>query len=152
MTQNLFKEFPMYTRLLAPVTFPSQVHAHMNRLFRGAFDADETPVARTPGLNIWEQDNNVVIEAELPGLTLGEVEVTSLNRDVTITGTRKTPEIKDASWVVRERGTGAFTRSVRLPYDVDSTKAQATLKDGVLTLTLPRIQPVGPHKVNIIAV
>ena len=143
----------MYSRLLATAvpSSPSHLHAHMNRLFRGTFDAAETPVARTPGLNIWEQADAVIIEAELPGLTLGEVEITTHNRDVTIAGNRKPAEAKDASWLVRERGTGPFNRTIRLPYDVDSSKAQATLKDGVLTLTLPKSAVEGPRKVNIVS-
>jgi len=146
----------MYSRLFAPVLpLSSQVHAQMDRILRNAIEADEAPVARTPGINVWEKSDAVVIEAELPGLTLGDIEVTTQNRDVTISGTRKIhapgPDTKDATWLVRERGAGSFTRTVRLPYDIDSNNARATLKDGVLTLTLPRVQPAGPRKVNIAA-
>lgn len=140
----------MYSRLLNPGLPISTGHL-VNRLFREALDAAETPVTRTPGLNIWEQGDNVIIEAELPGLSLSDVEITAHGRDVTISGTRKLAEVKDGNWLVRERGAGAFTRTVRLPYDVDHAKAQATLKDGVLTLTMPRTQAEGPRKVTITA-
>jgi HSP20 family protein len=132
----------------------TQMRGEMNRLFEELFDA--SPLnwldGRTafPPLNIWEDDANVHVEAEAPGLKMSDLEVLVMNDELTIKGRREYQEQdKGVAWHRRERGVGTFERSIRLPFDIDAEKVQAALRDGVLTITLPKAASARPRKIEV---
>jgi HSP20 family protein len=76
---------------------------------------------------------------ELPGMTAGDVDLTVRNGVLTLTGEKKREtEEKKGDMLVAERRYGSFRRAFTLPDDVDADRAEATFRDGVLTLTLPK--------------
>lgn len=108
-----------------------------------------------PAVNIREQDDAIVIEAELPGLDVADIEIAVTADGLVLKGTRPEPAggateaAKQANWLRRERGTGAFERRLPLPVAVDTTRVEAELIDGVLTVTCPKAPESQPHKVTV---
>ncbi len=103
-----------------------------------------------PALDVAETDESVIVKAELPGLSPKDVGVT-LNGDVlTIKGEkRQDKEEKTRSYHRVERSYGAFERSVRLPAIVKQDKIEATFKNGVLSVSLPKSEEARARTVNI---
>jgi HSP20 family protein len=102
-----------------------------------------------PAVNVWEDGDAFMAEAELPGLELNEVEVCVVGDELTIKGERKNGCDDGASCHRRERSVGSFCRVLRIPVEVDADKVQATLKNGVLTITLPKVEAVKPRKITV---
>lgn len=102
-----------------------------------------------PAINLWEDGENLFAEAEVPGMKMSELEVLVLNDELTIKGERPEHTEEGASFHRRERGTGKFARTVKLPVEVDANRVEATLKDGVLTVKLPKSPAVLPRKIEV---
>jgi HSP20 family protein len=103
-----------------------------------------------PSMNIWEDNDFVHAEAELAGLKLADLEITVTGDDqLTIKGKRdrKTPE--GVEWHRQERRFGGFERSLTLPVSVDSTKIQACLENGVLTIKMAKSEAAKPRKITV---
>jgi HSP20 family protein len=128
-----------------------RLHDEMNRLF-GRFGNGVREFARTvfPPLDVWEDDVNLYVEAELPGYSLNELEiyVTGENQ-LSIKGERKAPEPGNGTWHRQERGYGAFNRLMEMPSAVDSDKVSADFKNGVLTITLPKKEGARPRRIDV---
>jgi len=130
-----------------------RLHGQMNRLFENFFE--DMPATRPygtgyPALNTWEDGEHAYVEAELPGLSLEDVEVYVSGDEVTIGGERKIPAASaDAAWHRRERAQGRFTRTLTLPWEVDADKVEATLRDGVLLVKLPKCESCRPKRVKV---
>ena len=103
-----------------------------------------------PAVDIFEKDHNLVIRAELPGVGKGDIEVGIENGVLTLRGERKRASEAEEGNVYRlERNYGAFTRRFTLPTTVDASKVQATYKDGVLEVTVPKLEAAKPKKIEI---
>jgi HSP20 family protein len=91
-----------------------------------------------PAINLYEKENNLIVEAELPGIPKDAVKITCTDHTLTIQGeTKKEEEEKKEGYYRMERRYGSFYRTVALPETVDYGKAKAEFKDGVLKITLP---------------
>jgi len=101
-------------------------------------------------LDITEAENDFVVMASLPGVKPEEVQTTVLGDTLTIRGERKANE-KQAShnWLVRERCSGSFQRSVSLGTPINADKASAQFENGVLTLTLPKSEQASPKQIPL---
>ncbi len=127
---------------------PFRIFRHeINRLMEEFFrDFELEPFERrlgtfSPSINVVEDDNEIKISAELPGMDEKDIEV-SINKDVLMIRGEKKEEHEDKgkNYYRMERSYGSFSRSIPLPVDVDKDKAKAELKKGVLTITLPKTQ------------
>lgn len=109
--------------------------------------------AETPGvmaLDMREQDGSIVVEATLPGVQKDEVDVRIVGDMLTISAERKDErEEKDEGWYLQERRFGRIERSVRLPAEVKTDKVEAALKDGILTVTLPKSNPAPSRRIEV---
>jgi len=143
----------MFTRTMNPFGALYELQREMNRLFDGYGPRLGAGLwarpAAFPALNVWEAGDQVHAEAEIPGVSRDDIEVYAVGNELTIKGTRKPRESEDLSYHRRERGTGEFTRVVTLPVEVDADKVRASLKDGVLTVTLPKAQEARPRKITV---
>jgi HSP20 family protein len=93
------------------------------------------------------------ISMELPGVAESDVDLSVDNGNLTIRGEKKTErEQKGETWYFSERQYGAFSRSFQLPEDADGSKASATMKDGVLQITVPRVAQDDKQKSQKIAI
>ena len=125
----------------------------MNRAFEGFFDdlpANRPYGASYPGVNAWETSDGAYLEAELPGLTMDDLEVLVRGNEVTINGERKLPNQPNAAWHRRERSQGKFSRTLTLPWEIDADKVEAKLREGVLTVYLPKSDSHRPKKVKVL--
>lgn len=102
-----------------------------------------------PPLNMWEKDDTLFVEAELPGLNQENLELEILGGELVIKGQRPDVKAEGESYHRQERGTGNFERRVRLPFDVDAERVQAKLDRGVLQVQLPKAEGARPRKISV---
>ena len=92
-----------------------------------------------PRVDVKEEDNNVVVAAELPGMDQKDIDVTVTHDSVRIAGEKKHEEEKEEKgYYHRETSDGSFERVIDLPTEVDENKAEAEFSKGVLTIRLPK--------------
>jgi HSP20 family protein len=145
----------MLTRMLDAFEPMLQSAGDVNRLLESFFDDAPTQRrygTRYPGINAWEDTDSAWIEAELPGLTMNDIELTVQDNQLTLSGQRKLQAPQNATWYRRERSEGSFTRTFTLPWEIDANKVEAKLKDGVLTVHLPKAEAAKPRKVKVMGV
>ena len=113
-----------------------------------------------PAVNVRETDDDILLEAELPGLDAGDVDVSVADDELVLKGARPecaAPETAagdgerkpSVTWHRRERGSGAFERRIALPMAVDAGRVEARLVNGVLTVTCPKAPQCQPRKVEV---
>ena len=103
-----------------------------------------------PPMDMKETDNEIVASIELPGLTKDEIKVSVKHDLLSISGEKKQMKTEEKENVHRvERSYGYFKRSVVLPIEVDSAKVRASFKDGVLSITLPKVESKRPKEIPI---
>jgi HSP20 family protein len=104
-------------------------------------------------VDVREDADHLWVDAELPGFTKSEVEITLENQTLTITAEKKEEKKEDdakkGDYLLQERRYTRFQRSFTLPPTVDSSKVDAKLADGVLTITLTKREEVKPRKINV---
>lgn len=106
--------------------------------------------AWAPPVDIFERQDHLVLRAEVPGVRKDDMDIRIENGVLTLHGERKQEtEVKEESAHRMERVYGAFTRSFSLPTTVDASKVTATYKDGVLEVTVPKIETAKPKQVEI---
>jgi HSP20 family protein len=92
-----------------------------------------------PSIDIFEENNDVVVKAELPGIKKEDIDVSISDGAIRISGEKKKEEkIERKNYYWEERSYGSFTRSLQLPVDVETDKAKAQFKDGVLEIRIPK--------------
>jgi HSP20 family protein len=89
------------------------------------------------------------LEAELPGVRMEDLEITCIDRTLTIRGERLDQDGSGMVYERRERPVGTFLRSVEFPEDVDAAKTEATLEDGILRILVPKAERAGPRRIEI---
>ncbi|MCS7250584.1 MAG: Hsp20/alpha crystallin family protein [candidate division WOR-3 bacterium] len=95
-----------------------------------------------PLIDMYEKGNDIIVEAEIPGLEKEDLSVTVSENSLTIKGEiKKEKEVKEKDYYLCERSYGSFSRTIELPTEVDSEKAKASYKNGILKITLPKKQP-----------
>lgn len=103
-----------------------------------------------PSLDVSETGKEVIVKAELPGLDPKEIDISIRGDMLTIRGERKKEEEKKGENYHRiERSYGTFSRSVRLPTEVDSDKVNATYKDGILKVEMAKTKAAAAKKIDI---
>lgn len=105
--------------------------------------------SRVPAVKVWEEGEKFFVEAELPGLAMDDVEVLVMDDTLTIKGEYASQETEDATVYRCERRYGAFERAFQLPADIDAEKVEANLRDGLLTVTLPKAASAKPRRIKV---
>ena len=136
-----------------PVREMMTLREAMDRLFDDAFTR---PINlrdggwSSPAIDMYQTDDDVVVKAALPGFKADEVQINVTGDVLTLRGEMKhAEEQKDQAWHIREHRWGSFERSISLPTDVVSEKAQADFDNGVLTITLPKAEEVKPKTITV---
>jgi HSP20 family protein len=126
---------------------PLSLRDAMDRLFDDSFLAPfgstfpSFGLAGAPAVDVCETDNDVIVTATVPGIKPDDLKITLTGDLLEISGeARSETERKDATYHVRERSQGSFSRAITLPTSVLTDKAQAEFDNGVLTLTLPKAE------------
>jgi HSP20 family protein len=116
--------------------------------FEPAVKGDQT--SWTPPVDIFEQDNNLVIEMELPGVETSAIDLKIENETLILTGERLDKSAsKERSRRVSERNFGKFSRKFRLSPELDNSRVAASHVNGVLKITLPVAEAARPRKIEI---
>jgi HSP20 family protein len=130
-------------------------HEPLFRLFDTFFGneprgEDLTRQAWSPAVNIEETEGAYLIEAELPGLTKDDVQITLENNVLRLSGERKLDkDVKRDNYHRIERSYGSFSRTFALTQQVDAEKVQATFANGVLTVTVPKAEQARSRRIEI---
>lgn len=138
-----------------PFTDLMSLRQAMDRLFEDSYVRPSRALAGPgeaagPGLDVYQTPNEIVVKAGLPGVKPEDVNIDITGDTLTIKGENKAEqEIKKEDYLYRERRYGAFSRSVILPGGLRSDKAEATMEDGVLTLTIPKAEEVKPKVISV---
>jgi HSP20 family protein len=103
-----------------------------------------------PALDLAENDNELVVVAEIPGVKKDDVKVTLDDGILTISGERKQAGLPEgARWHRTERSAGSFSRSLTLPVPVNASAISAELKDGILRIALPKADEAKPREIRV---
>ncbi len=101
-------------------------------------------------VDVFQDKDNVYVKSTIAGVKPEDLDVTLSSNEVTISGERKQEEeVKEADYIYQECYWGVFSRSFALPVEIDVDKAEADIKDGILTLTLPKASRSKVKKVKI---
>jgi HSP20 family protein len=121
--------------------------------FPGKFwEAPASTTAWNPSVDIFENDNEIVVKAELPGMAAKDIDVKIENNVLTLKGERRfEKEAKEENYHRVEREYGAFSRVFSLPVTVNPDKVTAEYKDGVLKIVLPKKEEIKPKAIKIAA-
>lgn len=103
----------------------------------------------TPALDLYQNNDNVVAIVELPGMRKEDIEISLQDGMLTIAGERKAESGQEEGATRTERFTGKFRRSITLPTRVDANKVNATYKDGILSVTLPKAEEAKPKQIQV---
>lgn len=112
---------------------------------------DESHVSNwKPAADIYDQDDKIVIKAELPGVDKKDIRVDLEDRVLTLEGERsEEKEVKEDNYYRRERVQGKFLRSFTLPEGLDADKIKADYKDGVLVIEIPKPEERKPKRISV---
>jgi HSP20 family protein len=106
--------------------------------------------AWSPAIDIYDSKDNVMVKADIPGMKKEEINVSVHGDTLIINGEKKQEkETKEKGFVRTERFYGAFNRAIRLPAQIDASKVNATYKNGVLELVLPKKEESKPKQLKI---
>jgi HSP20 family protein len=132
----------------------SSLRREMDRLWENFFG--ERPLGRVwerewaPSLDMSETRDNYVVKAEVPGIDAKHIAISLTGDVLTIKGEkRQEKEEKEEDYHLVERSYGSFSRSVRIPAEVESNKIKASYKNGILAITLPKSEKVKAKEVKI---
>jgi len=135
--------------------FPEMVSLReaMDKLFEDSFIRPSRLMpleGAGPAIDMYQTDKEVVVKAALPGIKADEVDIHVTDDGVIIKGERKQDkEVKRENYYYQEHRYGSFSRFVALPAGLETDKAEATMDDGILTLTIPKAPGVKPKTVKV---
>jgi HSP20 family protein len=104
----------------------------------------------TPAVDLFEEKDDIVVKAEMPGMDKDNIQVNLTDHTLTIKGEKKKDEeVKEENYYRSERSYGSFVRTLDLPADVQSDKVKATFKNGVLEVRLPKTEQAKAKEVKV---
>jgi HSP20 family protein len=114
------------------------------------FSRVQPQVAPFPAFNLWAGEESAVVTGEMPGVSLDDLEISVTGNALNVRGYVPVQNQGEGSTYHRqERGSGRFNRVLQLPFPVEAGQVDATLKNGVLTITLPRAYADRPRKIQV---
>ena len=120
-------------------------------LSQGFVPQDEMDPKFSFPVDVLAENDSFILSALLPGMKAEDLDIQVTDETVTIQGQIGKDEKEDASYLLNERLYGHFSRSLRLPTALDSGKTEASMKDGVLTLRIPKAKEAVPHTIKVTA-
>lgn len=103
-----------------------------------------------PATNVWVSNDDAVVTTEIPGIDPNTLEISVVKDSLTLRGSRQAEELKEGETYHRqERWNGQFTKTLQLPFAVESGKVEARFSKGVLAIILPRAEAEKPRKILV---
>jgi len=138
--------------LRSPLNELARLQQQMDK-WQGALSEGAFPIPAAgvfPLTNVTEDKDNYYVRAELPGINSDELDIQVTVKGISISGERKIPvEGNNVKYHRREREAGKFSRTINLPEDVDVNKVDASLNNGILTVTIPKAEIAKPRQISI---
>jgi len=131
-----------------------RLRREMDRLFSTA-GSGLNAAPRYPAMNVWTNENGVVVTAELPGVKPEAIEISVVSDTLTVSGNREPEDLKaceghsEGQYHRRERSCGSFSRAFQLPFQVEPNQVEATFDNGILRINLPRAEADKPKKIAV---
>lgn len=128
-----------------------RLQREMNRLFDNAYTNTGNRVASGyPAFNVWTNEDGAVVTAELPGLKPEDIDISVINETLTLSGHRTPEEFGEGiKYHRRERNQGRFTRTIQLPFSVETNNIEAIFDKGILHISLPRAEAEKPKRIAV---
>ena len=131
----------------------ARLHDEMDDLFSSFFEGWNVPFfqrSRFPAIDISEDENQIVVKAEVPGCQADDIDISVHGNTMAISGEKKQEqEKKEKGYCHIERHYGSFRRALNLPADVDTEGVEATCKDGILSIVLPKAEKKKPKSIEV---
>ena len=124
----------------------------MNQLFSDAFRPEEEQDHQAqwmPRVDVAESDKDIVVQVEVPGMRREEINLTIEDNVLTLSGEKEQEALEGYRYHRAERTQGRFRRTFSLPASIDSAKVKAAYKDGLLTITLPKVEAHRPKEITV---
>jgi HSP20 family protein len=123
----------------------------MNKLFQEFWgESHSIATGAYPPMNLYEDNENLYLTTELPGLKENDIEINAEAQSIQIRGERKiASEGKDGHYHRRERESGAFMKKIELPTRISIERVKAGMENGVLKLILPKAEEAKPRKIVV---
>lgn len=141
----------MLANRMFPVSTFDDLRREMDRVFQTmarSGNGRSFGAGSYPPVNVWEDGQAFHVEAEIPGVSMDDIELQVVGNELTIKGRRESA-CENATVHRCERASGEFGRVVTLPTDVSTEKVEAVLKDGVLSITLPKAEVAKAKKITV---
>ena len=136
-----------------PVNELDRLHDEINKLFDFGWNRDSTGLfdgVSAPSMDVVENDGEFLVRCDLPGVKKDDVELSISSNVLTIKGEKHGEQAKEETkYYRRESWSGSFQRSIALSESVDPDKVEAELKDGVMTIRLPKREELKPKQIAI---
>lgn len=140
-------------RLFDPLRDFENLQNEINRLFNGQRSGASQGLfdrSISPAIDVIEDRDSIIILCDIPGVDMNDLDLTITKDVLTIKGEKKEAEKKDKARIFKkETWEGSFQRTIALPDGVDSEKVDATLKDGVLRIVIPKMEEVKPRQIKV---
>lgn len=146
----------MLVRAMHTVPTIRRTRDSVDRLFDSMLSSFNPEFSNTdarlfPPVNVWQDEQALYVEAELPGFEMDDLDVTILENRLSISGKREMQWPEQVNVLRQERRVGEFNRAFNLPVEIDAEKVQANFEHGVLTITLPKAVAAQPRKIEVTA-
>lgn len=125
----------------------TRLQEEVNRVFTGSIEAR---TGWAPAFNVWTSDDGAVLRATLPGYDPSKIDISVLGDSVTVSSKREPEEArKEVTYHRRERELGSFSRTLQLPFRIETDEVKAEFKNGILELKLPRANADKPRRISV---
>lgn len=138
-------------RRWSPLAELEAFRREMDRVLREFFGEERAPTARgwTPVVDIYETPTEVIVQAELPGVQREDIQIELTDDRLTLRGKRERTTEENVTYHLLERNYGQFERSFALSVPVNTEKAEANYRDGVLIVRLPKVEPKKAKRIEV---
>jgi HSP20 family protein len=145
---NPLRDLPAFPSDL--LNMQREINRVFDSFFRTDWSEDAAPSVWAPATDVVEHPGDYVVKAELPGVSRDDVKLTLQDNMLTIRGEKKQEkESKEGGYHRVERSYGSFQRSFTLPSTVRADRIEASFKDGILTVTLPKSEETKPKQIDV---
>lgn len=143
--------FPIYADFQEIFDQMERVRNEMDRIFAGLAGEGwlATGAGVFPALNVFEDSDHLIVQAELPGVKPEDLEISIEGTTLNLRGRRRSDDLGKVSYHRRERAAGEFHRALTLPVEVNPEAVEATFKHGALRLTLPKSEKAKPKRILV---
>lgn len=103
-----------------------------------------------PAMNVWTNEDSAIVTAELPGVVPDEINISVQGDTLSVRGRREYREMEEGeTYHRRERGSGSFSRTFQLPFQIEANQVEASYEKGVLQIKLPRAESDKPKRITV---